>query len=133
MTRSEATTDDRVGGPLKLEFPAQRGYLKVCRLAVAALAAEAGFDVDELDDLRLAVTEAVTWLVEGDRAADRVTLVVELDRQIVVDGTRECEEPLLGAVDDLLHAILGATLDEYHLGSSGDRRTVRLVKHPAGT
>lgn len=132
MTRSDVTATDQAGGPLKLEFPAQQGYLKVCRLTVSAIAAGAGFDVDELDDLRLAVTEAVTWLAEGDRPTDQVSLTVRLEDGLVVEGSRRCEDPLADEGNDLLDAILGATLDEFSLDSTGDRRTLRLVKRPMG-
>ena len=45
---------------LTIGFPARPGYLVVGRLNAAAIGVAAGFDVEELDDLRLAVTEAIT-------------------------------------------------------------------------
>ena len=122
---------------LTIRFPARSGYLAISRLNTTAVASAAGFDVDELDDLRLAVDEAVTWLLVGHEAeseSDESTDVIELSircragrldfRGILSrDGA---EAPALG---DLVHAILGATVDSYETGlDARGRRYIALVK-----
>ena len=77
---------DRLGadGPARilLEVPATPASLAVVRAAVAAAVARMGVTVDDVDDLRLAVSEAGTLLIE--RAAPASALHVRLHG----DGTR---------------------------------------------
>ncbi len=135
---------------LHLRFPAENGYLRVSRLTATTLAADLGFDVDALDDLRLAVAEVVNYLVESSTAEQVVLRLVadhggfRLEGMTVDedDESARATEPMGptvgledaallddGAVDDLLHAVLGATTDEYRIGVIGDRRYVWLAKH----
>lgn len=138
---------------LHLRFPAENGYLRVSRLTATTLAADLGFDVDALDDLRLAVAEVVNYLVESSTADQIVLRLLAGQSEFRLEGTamgedaasdRRAEPAATGdrpedtgtvddsAVDDLLHAVLGATTDDYRIGVVGDRRYVWLVKHTAG-
>ena len=126
---------------LIIRFPARPGYLAISRLNVTTMAAGAGFDVEELDDLRLAIDEAVTWLVGGSDDNDRDPAddpvgsdIIEL--QITCrPGLVQCLARRTGAdgigtdLDDLVNAILGATVDEYEVGvGDAGGRYIDLVK-----
>lgn len=146
---------------LVLRFPARPGYLSISRLNATAMAAGAGFDVEELDDLRLAIDEAVSWLiperpvegagevegagaVEGAGEVEGVEAtgagsadgedVVELSircrpGQLDVTGTRWGDSVVDVALDELVHAILGATVDHYETAHRrGVSRSITLVK-----
>ena len=56
---------DAIDGTIELTIPADPRLLRLVRLVASGLASTAGFDVDELDDLRIAVDEAVSALLEG--------------------------------------------------------------------
>jgi hypothetical protein len=120
------TSDDA----LTVIFPARSGYLRISRLNATTYGAKLGFDVDALDDLRLAVDEAVTWLLDDEDAGGTVTLrLSELSGGVRLVGERDGAVLPERAVDDLVHAILGATLDSYELvGTKGGGRRVELVK-----
>ena len=113
---------------LILRFPARAGYLHVSRLNASAVGAEAGFDVDELEDLRLAVTEAVTWLLADPESGGEVELVMSAtDGTLRIDGTRSSSIALPDrALDDLMDAVLGATTDSHRLTSDGTVRVAQL-------
>ena len=101
---------------LQLRFPSRPGYLGISRLNATAIAASAGFDVEQLDDVRLAVGEAVAWLLSGDvDGAVEVTLTSRpgaIDFRAVLTGADIPDsEP-----DDLVHAILGAVTEKYAAG-----------------
>lgn len=132
---------------LQLRFPADNGYLRVSRLAATTLAADLGFDVDALDDLRLAVAEVVNYLVESS-TADHVVLRFETDHSafrlegttgvdIDESGRREDSRAVDDSavddsgVDDLLHAVLGATTDDYRIGVVDNHRYVSLTRQLA--
>jgi hypothetical protein len=73
---------------VRLRLPAEPRYARVARLTAAALATAAGFDHDEVDDLRGAIADLCAELfVEG--ATGHVDLVFDLDRETMrVEATR---------------------------------------------
>lgn len=112
---------------LTLTFPARSGYLRICRITTTTVAADLGFDVDQLDDVRLAVDEAVTWLLADEQAGGEVSLALQVsDGSLSVNGERRSNDVPQREIDDLVHAILGATLDEYELRSEEGHRSIRL-------
>lgn len=115
---------------LTLTFPARSGYLRMCRITTTTFASDLGFDVDELDDLRLAVGEAATWLLLDDDGEGHVSfsMTAGAQQQIVVVGERHSDAIPQRDVDDLVHAILGATLDSYELTSNPGERSIALRK-----
>lgn len=44
--------------PIKLRIPAEAEYLDIVRAALFAIAAKAGFDYEDIEDMKVAVTEA---------------------------------------------------------------------------
>jgi anti-sigma regulatory factor (Ser/Thr protein kinase) len=52
-------------GTVALTFPLDADLLVLARLTAATMASRAGFDVEEIDDLRLAVDELCLSLVRG--------------------------------------------------------------------
>lgn len=61
-----------------LEIPASGAYLAVARAAATGLAAQLHFTYEEIDDLRIAVDEAVTALLEGGNGS-KVPLLFEVE------------------------------------------------------
>ena len=118
---------------LTLRFPARPGYLVISRLNAAALGTAAGFDVEELDDLRLAVTEVITWLLADAAAGGDVELRLAVaDGRIEIDGSRSGAGLAPNPADELVEVILGATVDEFELTETGgDERRIRLTKAKA--
>ena len=123
---------------LEIRFPAQQGYLAISRLNVTAMAAGAGFDVEGLDDLRLAIDEAVTWLV-GDpgpgAGSDEDTIELTIScrpGRVECRGRRSSGEGVATELGDLASAILGATVDEIDVGvDPSGGRYIDLVKRSA--
>ncbi len=113
-----------------LRFPAERGYLRLSRINATTIAADLDFDVEALDDLRLAVDEAVNWLVSGPEEGEALLHLSAAGGSLRIEGT--CSEPSATdpGVDDLVHAVLGATVDHYEIGlTDGGHRRVALIKN----
>ncbi len=115
---------------LTIRFPARAGYLTVARLNVAAVGSAAGFDVEELDDLRLAMNEAVSWLLRDEESGGLVELILSTQSgTVTIVGVRSGSGLPFRPLDDLIEAILGATVDNYELNADeGSDRRIRLVK-----
>lgn len=122
---------------LVIRFPARSGYLSISRLNATAMAAGAGLDVDALDDLRLAIDEAVTWLVGDDTGPtedDLVELVISCEPgRVEIRGVRSDPAVELAELDDLVQAILGATVDAYDAGRDADGRWFLTLTKLSGT
>lgn len=127
---------------LVVRFPARQGYLGISRLNATALAADLGFDIDELDDLRLAVDEAVAWLIDVDRPdtetpgpgpGEDVELTISgRNGTLELTGTRIGPAGDVPVVGDLAQAVLTVTVDHYETGLDlQGQRYVKLAKHAA--
>ena len=111
-------------GPVVVRFPAETGYLRLARLACAAFATEHGFDVDDLDDVRIAVDELCSLLVGVSGAEPDSVGEIELrcslrDGDLVVDGRLEGGDGQVATPDGLVHDILEATTDEVEMPGPG--------------
>lgn len=126
-------------GPVQLIVPAVGRYGRLARLMVAGLAAEAGFDVDEVEDVRVAVNELFALVVEdGEDPGSTVAINLRLgDDEIVVDGVRRYPDgtPPTPDLDDLALGLLSVIVDAHAVEVDGDGRHFRFVKRrqPAPT
>jgi hypothetical protein len=122
----EATVD----GPIELAIPADTRLLRLVRLVASGLASTAGFDVDELDDLRIAVDEAVAALLEGGDGS-RLTLqfvvggdAVDMQGSTPASGDGPLDEDRV----EISKQILGAVCDEHDLDVTDGSVRVRIAK-----
>lgn len=120
---------------VELEIPLSTRFASTVRAVAAAVSADLGFSVDEIDDLRLAVNEAVSLLADVDDAADgRLRIVFEPDDGTVtvrcirsgVDGTLADVD-----VDVLARRILAAVVDDYSV-ADGTFTVVKRIAAPTG-
>lgn len=119
---------------IRVTLPATTSLLGFCRLAASAAAASLGFDVDELDDVRAAVGEAIGLLLSGHPIEAPTSALLELRLTLDNDSIEiaaEIEHPSLIACEEtsLTAALLGATVDEYSFDLHVGRRAAHLVKH----
>jgi hypothetical protein len=71
----------RPTAPISLAIPAAMEHVRLVRLVASGVGAEIGFDVESIDDLRLAVNEACGILLECSTASDDTdSLLVEFSR-----------------------------------------------------
>lgn len=109
---------------VELSIPARAELLSLARLTVAAVAARADFDYEEIEDLRLALDELCSRLIGQPATGEPGTLSLRYDWQVGVIDVR-CS--LDGAVThvaldaeerDLSDRILDALVDDH--GSAAD-------------
>jgi hypothetical protein len=118
--------------PVHLTAPAQRSSARLARLVAAGVAAEAELDVDDAEDLRIAVSELVALLIE-DALDPSATIEITLRStpgEVAIEGRRD---PVPGdgkgaVVDDLALEILRVVVDEHSFTADGDGRRFHLVK-----
>ena len=121
--------DTTLDGPIELTLPADSRLLRLVRLVASGLASTAGFDVDQLEDLRIAVDEAVAALLEGGDGS-RLALRFEIDdSSVTMAGQTPSNLTGLDAERlDISRQILDAVCDENELVPDGEAIRVRILK-----
>ena len=121
--------DTTLDGPIELTLPADSRLLRLVRLVASGLASTAGFDVDQLEDLRIAVDEAVAALLEGGDGS-HLALRFEIDDSSVTMAGQTPSN--LSGLDaerlDISRQILDAVCDENELVPDGEAIRVRILK-----
>jgi hypothetical protein len=120
------------GSTVRLQVPLRVEFASTVRVVVASIGADAGFTVDDIDDLRLAVSEVFSSF---DSGADGEAAVVDLAARATEGAGRPGVEIQLatssdgvpaGAIDldELATTIIRAAVDEFRI----DAGVVTLVK-----
>jgi serine/threonine-protein kinase RsbW len=108
------------GETIRLTVPAALEYVRIVRLTASGVASRLGFDVEEIEDLRVAVDELASLVVESADGGDLSVQFAVQDNALRIEG-----EAALAAgradnarVDDLTAQILAAVVDEWDLSTT---------------
>jgi serine/threonine-protein kinase RsbW len=122
---------------VELSIPVQADLVVLARLTAATVAARAGFDVEEVEDLRLAVDELCLSVIEGapdgrllltfTRVEDRVDVQCVLDGGAVPEGGPSASAD----ADGLSALIIEALVDEHGAAVEDGQRRAWLRKRRA--
>lgn len=122
------------GNPLDLTLtiPASSDHIRFARLVASAAATRLGFDYDTVEDLRIAVSEMCTAVVEACEGEGTLTLIYCADGEvgIRIDGHAAFRDGMAAGVerDELVGHILEAVTDEHSLdlGPNGGSFMLRM-------
>jgi serine/threonine-protein kinase RsbW len=122
-TRQHEPTD------IVLQIPAIASSLRVVRMVAATIVADGGFDVDEVDDVRMAVDELCAAVIETRpttplRVSFRLHTHV-LEVEVDADGA---PADVSAPIDDLREAVLGAVTDHYRVAVESGRSLASFTK-----
>jgi serine/threonine-protein kinase RsbW len=118
--------------PISLSVPADAGYLHVLRSVTAGVAAKLEIGFDDVDDLRIAVTESCNRLlalgtqgrrltIELSPSDDGLTVAVEIDAELA-------EWPFAGSHETLAWRVISGLVDEAQEELRDGRPTIVLTK-----
>lgn len=122
--------DERADGLIELVLPADTRLVRVARLVASGVATTAGFDVDEVEDLRIAVDEVCTALVEGGDGSP-LFLGFDLgDGEVTVVGSTKASGGAAFEPDRLAlsRQILAVVVDEHDISANHGQISVRVSK-----
>jgi serine/threonine-protein kinase RsbW len=118
--------------PISLSVPADAGYLHVLRSVTAGVAARLEIGFDDVDDLRIAVTEACNRLLSLGTGADRLVLCLSpSDRALTVVVEVDAELtgwPFAGSHETIAWRLISGLVDEAHEELRDRRPTIVLMK-----
>lgn len=104
---------------IELDLPLHARHSSIVRMLASAVAADAGFSVDDIEEFRLGVNEAVAVLADTEPVPDarlHVTFAVDGSTVRVVVARRGVTDQLTDSdVDQLARRILTAVLDDFRI------------------
>ncbi|MEP7111777.1 MAG: ATP-binding protein [Ilumatobacteraceae bacterium] len=115
-----AVDDDHV----ELIVPLRTRHASTVRMIAASLGAEAGFTVDEIDDVRLALDEVFSILAQH-HVGERVRTSFRLDGNQLIARLGLESGPVDAEPDDLAANILRSVVDHYEFDAEGVTLTKR--------
>ena len=121
-------------GAVTLTLPPDAKMVRVGRLTASSIASLADMTVDDIDDVKIAVSEMITLLIQSGNHA-MITLRFETTPDdFVVEASTPSGAQGFGRNDlALATAVLDAVADEHHIASTDDRVMMRVVKHLAAS
>lgn len=124
---TDQPTDDFT---VHLTLPSTKRSVRPARSVAASIGVDVGMDLDELDDLRVAVQEAMALVI--DHTDDRIAMSVRPDGD-ALEVTVSCDspDPLPGA-SHLARQLLDVLVAEHRVDSADGRQSIWLRSHPAG-
>ncbi len=116
----------------ELDLPLSARYATTVRAVAASMASTISMSIDDIDDLRLGVNEAISVLTDLDDEASaagrlHVRFEVEPDRILVTVGRSGVNDAPNLELDVLAERILGAVVDEYSIDATGAFLLVKQV------
>lgn len=122
----DASTDE-----VLLRVPARSEYGRIVRVGAAALGLRQGMSFSEIDDLRLAIDEAVILLLDGIDGGEETEQELRVifrtdDGALELHAERSVEAALSDTAIHRFDAITSGLIDDYDL--DGSRGWLRLRK-----
>jgi hypothetical protein len=123
------------GREVSLVIPAKPDYVVLARLTLSAVCRLSPLAPEEVADLKLAITEAATYIMGGERRmsareseddSERLTFTFDLGDDSLVLGVSGGELPTVSDEErELSIALIRATVDSYDYSDG----KMRLTKH----
>jgi hypothetical protein len=108
------------GETIRLTVPAALEYVRIVRLTASGVASRLGFDVEEIEDLRVAVDELASLVVESADGGELSVLFAVQDNALRIEGEAALASGRAdnARVDDLTAQLLAAVVDEWDLSTN---------------
>ena len=117
---------------VRLSVPATLEYVRIVRLAASGMASRYGYDIDEIENLRVAVDELASMVVDAADDGDLAVSFSTLDGDFRIEGRAPTATDTELTVDPLTASILNAVCDKYELNAvDGWAHFVCLRRLPA--
>jgi serine/threonine-protein kinase RsbW len=117
--------------PVTVTFPAVPAYLRLARIATVDAASRAGLDYEQIDDVRIAVSELCSLVSVDAGATVTLSFGVE-DGLLTVEGESRTGRAEI-TPNELSEAIVTAVADEHSLVTTDGVTRFRVVKRARAT
>jgi serine/threonine-protein kinase RsbW len=98
--------------------PAALEFVRIVRLTASGVASRLGFDVEDIEDLRVAVDELASIVVDDSTAGDLLEVVFSVaGATLRIEGRVPTHSEAGPILDELTSQILAAVVDGYEVES----------------
>jgi serine/threonine-protein kinase RsbW len=114
---------------VRLLIPASVRHLRLARVTASTMASDLSFDLQDIEDLRVAVDELAALLIEDCPASSVLELRFDaLDGGLRINGQIEAPGLPAPTLHPVARELLELVADEYLLSPDGDSRSFQLTK-----
>jgi serine/threonine-protein kinase RsbW len=106
---------DAIGEVVRLSVPAALEYVRIVRLTASGVASRLGLDVDEIENLRVAVDELASTVVDAAGPGALEIAFSSDGGELRIEGHAPVAPGADVGVDELSAQILKAVCDDYEL------------------
>jgi serine/threonine-protein kinase RsbW len=106
------------GGVIRLSVPASLEYVRIVRLTGSGVASRLGFDVEEIENLRVALDELASLAIELAAGGELQITFSTTDTELRVAGRAPAAGGADVGVEELTAQILKVVIDDYELRSA---------------
>jgi serine/threonine-protein kinase RsbW len=117
---------------IKLSFPVNAAYVSSARLTASSIANRMGFDIDEIEDIKAAVSEACTYIIKTMTVTPKSSFEISFDLN---PGEMAITIITLGETnhqpqsDEMSMMMIQALVDELKItGAETGNITIRMTK-----
>ncbi|HET6165962.1 MAG TPA: anti-sigma factor [Marmoricola sp.] len=112
----------------EIRLPADTAFVAVLRIATAGLAARLDFTLDDIEDLRMAIGEASTMLLERARPGGQLIAEYRLgEGRIDVRVSVDAVNPTTPETDSFAWQVLTTTAKDVTAEAGDDQLTIALA------
>ncbi|WP_110241915.1 anti-sigma factor [Nocardioides gilvus] len=116
------------GADVELRVPADGAYVYVLRTTAASIAGRLDFTVDDIEDIRIAIGEAASLLLDlGGTGTDLLCHFALTSEQITATISLPSESPLPIVSDSFAWQVLSTLATECDAGHADGRAHIRLA------
>jgi len=102
-------------GVVRLTVPASLEYVRIVRLTGSGVASRLGFDVEEIENLRVALDELASMAIEVSVGGELEMTFSTTDTELRIIGSAPIARGADLAIEELTAQILKAVSDDYDL------------------
>ena len=100
---------------VRLSVPAELEFVRIVRLTGSGVASRLGFDVEEIENLRVALDELASLAIEVAESGELEITFFTTDTELHIVGRAPVADGVVIAVEALTAQILKAVIDDYEL------------------
>ncbi len=104
---------------VRLSVPAALEYVRIVRLTGSGVASRLGFDIEEIENLRVALDELASMAIDAASGGELEMTFATTDTELCVTGRAPVRVGVDVAVESLTAQILKAVIDDYDLCVDG--------------
>ncbi len=114
---------------VKLSVPASLEYVRIVRLTGSGIASRLGFDVEEIENFRVALDELASMAIDVASGGELEITFFTTETELRVEGRAPIADGVEVTVESLTAQILKAVIDDYSLGVDAGHVCFSCVTH----